>query len=101
MQAKNGCEKSKYPPNGNRFEEAKCRDLWERAKTEHAKKSTEISFEMASQIHVRTETDDQICYNQKNLKTKGWCKISGERNKNAWGVCSSSCSYFVSSYRLI
>ena len=102
-----GCLKT-FPPNANHLKERTCKNLWKQAKRvfmrlpEAIKDITQYSntFKRTDQIYVENadpRNDPDICYKSKAYKTKGWCRVVTTVNTaKTWGICSSSCRYFVS-----
>ena len=99
-----GCRKG-FPPNDPEVTQGVCSTLWVAAEEAYnryrAMFTDAIPLTYADQIHVIDEGDPdprnkEICYNYLVYVVDGWCKVSGqELSMNAWGICSSSCKYFV------
>ena len=77
-----------------------CDELWIEAEAayERIDDQTRIPFAHADQIHVDDGPwdyeDEKICYNPAIYQKRGWCSTAG-RGQTDWGMCSTSCQYFV------
>ena len=101
IQENNGCVTT-FPPNN--LGEAVCDQVWDEARLIIMKLVVGNSIALgtwknAEQIHVintnadGTLADTDICYKPQIYKDNGWCKLATD--KSAWGICYSSCIYFV------